>query len=267
MRRFRISLLLPVAVALAMAALPSRADTVTFGTFTEPTSGTPFHYNSTSGVAHFYTSPDPASVNFTFNNTSLLNPAYAGLAGQTINATIGIDAYTDQAASTSTTTLFAGSPFQTTATQISQVFNGNGSPNGLPTIVVKAGTGGPIAAGTTLLSIQFTGTLSGLLNQGTASLTASTLSANIVNVTSNYFLIDPNHVRGLILGLNLATNLTTTTSGGKLMFGSFDTSGHGDFSAAVVPEPSAVLMVGLGLAAIPVISATRRRKASLGTAA
>ncbi len=237
-RRFLAPALALVAVAVAT---PAQAQIpVTFAQFTQAAGqGNPFVLTDNTTSATLTAS---TQVNFEF---LILGP---GLPIDDQRATLSL---------TTSTTAPAVTVPTTNGVNIEQPFNG-----GLTLSIIRNSDGANLLSAT-----SNTATLGGQQNARSAGLQASTNSTDNVVFTSQFLNFSRSQERALALAFS--SLLTRGTNGGLTLTGlfvdSFTASGAGTFSADninVIPEPASMVMMGLGLAAIPGLAIARRKRAA-----
>lgn len=246
----RLSTLAMLAMVAAVSTLSSpaevRGQSVTFAQISQVDTGDKFTYTgSNASAATFVGTHD---VKFQFQNVGALG---VFLGEQT--ATLTLTAQTREKA-----TLASGI--------VSQVFVDSALPPplALSTILIVA-TDGPYT-GKTLLKVEFSGSVLERKNSTTAAFFATSgedLDTNppvpaVVNFTSDILTFDTSVARDFALNLtNMSTGLDI--NGTTNFLKNFTSNLGGTFAAAVVPEPSTLLMFGTGIGAVLAVRTRRRR--------
>lgn len=242
-RRFLAPALALVAVAVAT---PAQAQTpgipVTFAQFTQARGqGNPFVFtdNNTSATL---TATASTQVNFEF---VIDGP---GLPLDNQRATLSL---------TTSTTAPAVTVPATNGVNIEQPFNG-----GLTLSIIRNSDGANLLTATSTTAI-----LNGEQGSRSAGLQSSTNAGDNLVFTSQFINFSQSQQRSLALAFT--SLITTGTNAGLTLTGafvdSFTAAGAGSFSADninVIPEPASMVMMGLGLAAIPGLAIARRKRAA-----
>ncbi len=237
-RRFLAPALALAAVAVATSAqAQTTAAPVTFAQFTQAAgTGNAFTFtdNDASGTLTAST-----QVNFEF---LILG---GGLPLDRQRATLSL---------TSSTTAPAVTVPTTNGVNVEQPFNG-----GLTLSIIRNSDGANLLTATTN-----TATLGGELTSRSAGLQASNNAGDNLVFTSQFINFSQSQQRALSLAF---TSLITAGTGAGLtltgrLVDSFTAAGAGSFSADinVIPEPASMVMMGLGLAAIPGLVIARRKR-------
>lgn len=228
-------------LAVLIAAGTATAQPVQFATFNHPGNQKPFTFTNT-GSGGTFTASTQVSFNFT------------GIPGLPAELT------GDQNA-TLTLTATASTPATANGTLFDQPLN---------SAVLSFTRNSPSGGLTNLLTATFSGVLSGRNASLAATLDASNTSGDTVVFTSSFLNFSQTISRSLALAFSAVTPMISNGPGGFLA--SFTASGVGTFSSEpppfinAIPLPASIVMLGAGLAGVPVASIFRRKKARVTSA-
>jgi len=223
-----LGLSLAVAAVLAAAA-PAHATGVQFATFTQ-TTGSPFSFSNNATAATFSTTA-ATNINFAFT-------AASGQDTSARSATLSLSSTTTATARSAT---FGGSTF------VDQNINGA---NNVLSIRDNA-------TGRNLLTLTFTGDITGQAGSSNANLAGDSAVGNTVTYTSDF--VSLGSTGSFLIGLPTIAPPLSAVPGSFLT--SFITDALGSFSdtsVAAVPQPASVAMFGTGLVATALLLARRR---------
>lgn len=212
------------------AAGPAQAAPIQFASFVND-SGNPFSYVYGGGTSASFSANTDVIFKFT---------AATGLGTQDRLATLSISGSTNNA---------AGSGDNTPNTLISQPINQVSS-----MVITEKSTG------KLLLSMSFTGILSGAAGGPNASIIGATDIGDTVQFASDYLAFQ-------VTGNSYLLNMPTVTPGlaisASKYIQSFTSNINGQFTAiAAVPQPTSVVMFGTGMAATLLLARRNRRRFS-----
>lgn len=228
-------------LGVLIAAGTASADPVQFATFNQVGNDKPFTFTNTGAGATF-----TASTQVSFNFTGI-----PGLPAELTG---------DQSA-TLTLTATASSP---------TIVNGPIFDQPLNNAVLSFTRNAPSGGLTNLLTVNFSGLLSGRNGSRAATVDASNTSGDTVLFTSSFLDFSQTISRSLALGFSAVTPMISNGPGGFLA--SFTASGVGTFSSEpppfvnAIPLPASIVMLGAGLAGVPVASLFRRKKSPVASA-
>ncbi|MFO0960023.1 MAG: PEP-CTERM sorting domain-containing protein [Isosphaeraceae bacterium] len=224
---------LMLAVLAAFGGAPAHADVYQFATFSPTAESTgPLSFTNAGGVVGSLSYNASVHVRFQFAGAT-------GLGTQDREAIV---------------TLAAGSAAITPATSFSGQLN---QPIGNSSTIRFTGVNGA-DAGLNLLTLTFTGNLTGGVGASTGSLSGDTAKGNTVTYSSDYmgFGSQGNYA------LDLPSITPTLSIGAGGFLNSFRSNVSGRFTGdvtRVVPEPASAFLLGAGLAPIAVLAYRRRR--------
>lgn len=225
--------------------------TTTFAQFLQSTTGNPFSFSNNGTNATFSTTNLPVDFRYSPGLFAGLSSDLQGFQSARLTLTAG----TTQSATSSTSS---------TGVDLAQPFNA-------PLETLSITRTSPASSGngtrTNLLTISFSGILSGQSGASSANLNASTGGGDTVTFSSDFLDFSQTTIRDMTLAftsLNPALGLGTA-NGGLQFLQSFVAAGTGTFSSnpvptVVVPEPTTTaLLLGLAPLGLVVLRARRRR--------
>jgi len=247
MKRFTL-LVLGALVAAGLTGGAAKAqDSLTFAQFSQRSpANTEFGFDNAGGML---TSTSVVPIRFTFANSPfLLN---AALIDEQATANLIMDYETSDAAIAN-----GGSSYTQTSSTLSSI-RVVATASAINTLL-------GIGVGDELLRVEFMSSELGV-DGDAGNLTASSAAGNGVTFFNNlYFSFANSSSEALSLAFSGVSPTFDSANGiaGNGLLRSFDASGTGTFSAAVIPEPASLAMAGLGALGVVGLAVIRRRKSN-----